>query len=129
MANERAKLKKQLDTICSKIVRLRDKHCVICGLPVQFNDKGEPITNDCGHFLSRKVDAVRYDFRNMNCQCRSCNWNHTGNSIPYHNYMIEKYGQNVMDELHRLYFEHRKITVPELREMLREFKEIYKEML
>lgn len=128
MSTERSRLKKQLDKITSQIVRKRDKYCVICGLPTEYNDRGDPVTNDCGHFLGRKVDATRWDLRNCNCQCRSCNWKHNDNSIPYHDYMIEKYGQKVMDELHEKYFQHKKISVPELRELLKVLKVYYKEM-
>jgi len=129
MSTERSKLKRQLDKITSQIVRLRDKRCVICGMPCEYNDRGDPVTNDCGHFLGRKVDATRWDLRNTNCQCRSCNWKHNDNPMPYTYYMINKYGREVLLELENLYKEHRKITVPELREMLREYKEVYKQML
>jgi hypothetical protein len=126
MSTERSKLKKNLDKIVSQIVRKRDKWCVICGKPVQFNDKGDPVTNDCGHFLGRKVDATRWDLRNCNCQCRSCNWKHNDNPIPYYHYMHGKYGLGVVAELEMLYREHRKISVPELRELLKEMKELYR---
>lgn len=127
--SDRSTLKTKLDRLTSKIVRLRDKWCVCCGLPVEYNDKGDPVTNDCGHFLGRKVDATRWDLRNCNCQCRSCNWKHNDNPMPYVDYMLSHYGSEIVIELKQLYLEHIKITIPDLREMITEYKEIYHDLL
>lgn len=128
MSTERSRLKKNLDRIVSMIVRKRDKWCIICGQPVEFNDKGDPITNDCGHFLGRKVDATRWDLKNCNCQCRSCNWKHNDNPMPYYYAMLNKYGMEIIEDLQERYTGHRKVTVPEMRELLKDLKQQYKEI-
>lgn len=63
-----AALKKKLDVLFSKYVRLRDylKPCVTCGKPWEPNFQ-------CGHVFSRRHLSTRWDDQNANAQCPGCN--------------------------------------------------------
>jgi hypothetical protein len=63
-----AALKKKLDIVFSKYIRLRDKGnpCITCGKP--WNDNFQ-----CGHLFSRRHLATRWHEMNANAQCPGCN--------------------------------------------------------
>lgn len=63
---------------------------------------------DAGHWIDRGSggqSGVYFDERNINLQCKSCNAGfYKGKRKPdvksaYHQFMLDKYGQEVMDEL------------------------------
>lgn len=64
----------KLDKVMSLYVRMRDSkefhfryfRCISCG-QVKSIEQG-----DCGHYISRTHMALRFDTRNMNCECRHC---------------------------------------------------------
>lgn len=64
----------KLDKVMSLYVRMRDSkefhfryfRCISCG-QVKPIEQG-----DCGHYISRTHMALRFDSRNMNCECRHC---------------------------------------------------------
>ena len=61
-----------------------------------------------GHFIGKGLgggSGVYYDERNVHAQCHRCNEYEQGNGAEYYPFMLEKYGQEVIDELrmkHRL---------------------------
>jgi len=97
---------------CSKYIRLRDaieyqeKHpdvpfgylqCCTCNHIVVYDKNC-----DAGHFISRGSrggSGVYFDERNIHGQCKSCNAWHQGRQEVYREFMLEKYGQKVIDEL------------------------------
>ena len=97
---------------CSKYIRLRDAiefhkdhpetpfgyvQCCTCGNIVVYN-----INCDAGHFISRGkggMSGVYFDERNIHAQCKICNGFHQGRQAIYKEFMLEKYGQEVIDEL------------------------------
>ena len=92
---DKQKLKKQLDEIFSKFIRLRDwNRCVIC------NSRENP---NNWHFYTRSCLALRFDEINCNCQCASCNKLHEQDTKPYTDWMIKTYWQNKVDELYKTY--------------------------
>ncbi len=76
-------LTKKLDTVTSLIVRLRDKRCVVCG------STQDP---QCGHYISRRFIATRWDTSNCHQQCAGCNILHNSNPVPYTMFIQNKYG-------------------------------------
>ncbi len=92
-------LKKKLDTIFSRYIRLRDSDsngyckCISCGKIGFWKDM------DCGHFVNRSHTGTRFDEKNCNAQCRSCNRWDEGNNIGYTSGITKKYGSKVIDEL------------------------------
>jgi len=97
---------------CSKYIRLRDSidYCRRAGLPL---DTGivqcctcSAIKQwkyvDAGHFISRGsggASGVYFDERNIAAQCKICNAFYQGRTQEYRDYILNKYGQEVIDEL------------------------------
>ncbi len=52
-----------------------------------------------GHFVQGRRNAVLFDERNVHPQCPGCNLYRSGNIINYYPFMLETYGQEVIDEL------------------------------
>lgn len=59
---------------------------------------------DAGHFIpkgTRGQSGVRFDERNVHAQCSECNAFNQGKTLEYLDYMVEKYGREVIDDLRR----------------------------
>ena len=72
---------------------------------------------DAGHFIPKGKggqSGVRWDERNVHAQCKECNGFHQGRTLQYLDFMKEKYGQEVIDELRKLDRIIRKRSVMEL---------------
>jgi len=91
--------KAKLDRIFSEYIRLRDTdengygRCISCGKIIHWKE------GDAGHYVNRKHLSLRYDEKNVNLQCRSCNRFSEGNAIGYNHGLVEKYGDGVIDYL------------------------------
>ena len=97
---------------CSKYIRLRDAieyqakypetpfgyvKCCTCPRIVIYNKNC-----DAGHYIpkgSRGSSGVYFDERNIHAQCKNCNGFHQGKQVVYKEFMLEKYGQDVIDQL------------------------------
>ena len=114
--------KKEAWEWCSKYIRLRDSiayqekypdvpfgyvKCCTCPRIVIYNKNC-----DAGHYIDRGsfgASGVYYDERNIHAQCKNCNGGfRAGKNIrhevdmAYEKFMLEKYGQDVIDKLHWL---------------------------
>lgn len=111
-------LKKKAWYWCSRYCRLRDalEYCNKMGIDLsQFNRPEDLpvkcctcnsvkswIRFDAGHFISRGLggsSGVYFDTRNIHAQSKDCNAWKQGAPKEYDEFMREKYGQAVMDEL------------------------------
>jgi hypothetical protein len=118
--SERKLLVKQLDDLVSLIVRKRDGACVTPG------HCGGNLT--CSHYYKRENTGIRWDLENCNCQCAWMNNAHRFNEFVYSEYMRKHYGPAVFDRLLEKEARYRagpKWTVPQLRDLLAELKEVY----
>ncbi len=89
-----SQLKKKADALFSAFIRQRDGgKCITCG---KFD---EWKYMQAGHYISRDITELRYDPRNVNCQCYGCNVAKKGNYPVYAIKMIEKHGANILFEL------------------------------
>lgn len=97
---------------CSKYIRLRDAiafqneypdvpfgyvKCCTCPKIIIYNKNC-----DAGHYISkgsRGMSGVYFDERNIHAQCKDCNGFHQGRQTVYHEFMLEKYGQDIIDQL------------------------------
>lgn len=78
----------------SDYIRARDFYtCVTCG------KKGDKSNIDCGHFISRRYEVLKYDETNTAAQCYRCNRILGGNWSEFFEYMIKKYGHEYVDNL------------------------------
>ena len=72
-------------------------HCVTCHKPHHWKDL------EAGHFIPKKKgNAIYFDLRNIHPQCTYCNKFERGNLHKYYDYMLERYGQNEINDLKRL---------------------------
>ena len=116
-------LVRECDKAFSDLVRERDGwRCVLCG------EKDRDLL-DAGHFLDRGHFATRWSEMNVHCQCKSCNNLHRYDKWPYTEWMLNKYGQKRIDELHRIYNTVTKISNPTLIEWTKDFRAKRAELL
>ena len=69
--------------------------CATCGKVLPWNDSGM----NAGHFVSRSRHATVFHHINYHPQCASCNDHKGGNAAKYEQFMIEKYGSEVVSDL------------------------------
>lgn len=72
--------------------------------------------------------ATRYNEKNCNAQCRSCNRFDEGNNIGYIRGLIKKYGQGVIDELEILKHQESHWTEFEYKSLIEHYKQKVKEL-
>ena len=95
-----SKLKKQLDTLFSKYIRMRDRvsgeycRCITCGKAINWKYEC-----DAGHFQSRSKLSTRFDERNVNSQCKGCNNWGSGEQYKHGKAIDEKYGEGTAEQL------------------------------
>jgi hypothetical protein len=82
--------KAKADRYFSLYIRARDTvngvcRCITCGKPTS-----EP---DCGHMISRRFEATRYDEKNANGQCGKCNRFENGNQFAHSLAIDQKHGE------------------------------------
>jgi hypothetical protein len=83
---------------------------------------------DAGHYISRGYKSILYDERNVNAQCKRCNGFKQGNASDYRKFLINKYSEEVVEELEALKFKIRQYRPPELEEMIETYKEKLKQL-
>lgn len=89
-------LVRKLDGVFSEYIRLRDSRqfgyrafrCISCG-QIKPYEKA-----DCGHFISRKHMATRFDESNCNAECSYCNRFSADHLIAYQENLKRKIGEN-----------------------------------
>ena len=126
---KKAKLKSELMTLSdytkilqqlvNKYVRMRDigKPCISCEKPITGK-------TDAGHLFSvGNYPSVRFDLRNIFAQCITCNQFNGGNIHEYRKNLIKKIGITEFEDLERKAHETRKFSIPELKEMIQEYKQ------
>jgi hypothetical protein len=109
---------KILQQLVNKYVRLRDK-----GLPCISCQK--PITGkiDAGHLYSvGNYPSVRFHEKNINAQCITCNQFNGGMINDYRINFVKKYSQIELEELDQLAHQSFKFSIPDLKEMIKEYK-------
>jgi len=91
--------------------------CITCNRLYDFKKL------QAGHFVSGRTNAVLFDERGVHAQCYGCNVGRSGEAIKYYPVMLERYGQEVVDELINSRNRTVKFTVSELKEMEQEYKQ------
>lgn len=88
-------IRKYADRWFSRFVRLRDTQeengsrygfCVTCGKLLRIDSL------ECGHFVQRDKDDVRWNERNAHAQCKNCNGYRGGEQWKMGNFIERKYG-------------------------------------
>jgi hypothetical protein len=108
-----SKLKKTADSVFSVWIRKRDKRCVTC-------DSKENL--QCGHYISRSCNQLRYDEVNCNAQCVACNVFKRGAMDVYALYLERKYGPEILYWLSAEKNKLKQWKVGELQEIIKKYK-------
>lgn len=82
--------------------------CCTCGKVYQIKKM------HAGHYSQAPHEATRFDKRNVNGQCSSCNVHNGGEQVLYRNFIIRTYGYAVEKEIWEKRHETKKWTVDEL---------------
>lgn len=94
-----AQLKKELDTVFSKYIRLKyaDKNgfcvCYTCGAKKHWKD----IQN--GHFIPRNILITRWSENNCRPQCVGCNVFGNGKMLDFEDHLVKELGGKSVDKL------------------------------
>jgi hypothetical protein len=87
------------DTVFSQYIRLRDGECRRCHSPVQFNEKGLPISHQASHFQGRGKEPTRFDEQNVDCLCSGCHQYLTANPGEHYMWQVSMKGQAAVDAI------------------------------
>jgi hypothetical protein len=119
--SDRRYLTRQAQYWVNRYVRLRDKGvCISCGNKTR--------KMDAGHYRpAGRNSALRFDERNINCQCVVCNQYKSGNLIAYREALTKKIGLEMVLELESSN-QCKKWSVEELREIIAKYKAKVKEL-
>lgn len=98
-------LKKILWQLCKQIIRKKYANsqghwqCYTCSKLITENKDAHT-----GHFIPSSICGalLRYDIRNLRVQCYRCNIWLTGNGSQFYKNLVEKEGQEYVDELFKL---------------------------
>ena len=94
-----SKLKTKLDKLFSEYIRRRYANhdgtvsCFTCGIVKHWKEQ------QAGHFQSRRHHSTRWDEKNVQVQCKSCNIFKSGEQYKFGNYLDNTYGQGTAQDL------------------------------
>lgn len=133
---------------CSRYIRLRDAldYCKRMGIDISQFSRPEDIIVKCctcpkrrswidmqaGHYFGRGLaggSGTFFDERNIHTQCGQCNGFKQGNNQVYTEFMLNKYGQQVIDELEIKHRGGSKYSHIQLKALAQFYKEKYEELL
>lgn len=113
--------KKKADTVYSKATRLRFAEfvnnewvadCITCGVT-------KPIKQlQCGHFMSRQYNILRYEPENTAPQCYGCNVMQQGKQYEFGMAIDNLYGDGTAKRLHKQSKEAHQFTQAELEQII-----------
>lgn len=82
----------KLWTLTSQLLRtIKPLICCTCSKKLEYS------TAQAGHFRSRRFGPTKYDLRNLNPQCKSCNVFYGGFEYEHACFIKEKYGESTLD--------------------------------
>jgi len=111
------RLQKKADLVFSKWIRNRDSDkCICCGSTKQ---------PQAGHYVPRACLRLRYDPRNVNCQCCSCNVFKKGNMDVYAMKLMKLHGSNILYDLDEIKKENAKNPVLDSRQLYLNIIKLY----
>lgn len=117
-----SQLKKEADRVHSIYVRMRDADrdgivtCITCPARKHWKEM------QCGHFVSRRINLLRYDEENTNGQCVSDNMFKSGEQYAYSKALDLKYGDGTAEKLWAQRFATHSFTREELEEIIADRK-------
>ena len=121
------KLKKDLDTVFSKYIRLRDSengygHCFTCLKLLQWKE------GHCGHFIPRNVLNTRWNEDNCRLQCVGCNLYGNGKVFDFEENLLKQIGEDAVSTLKHMRNQPLKVNRAWYEEMIELYKLKVKEL-
>jgi len=109
---------KLFQSVFNTFIRMRDadKPCISCGVL-----KCEEF--HAGHYIASTYQYHRFNEHNVHKQCSKCNTHLRGNLIPYRIELINRIGLAEVEYLEDSRHMMLEITIPELKEKIKEYKE------
>lgn len=103
---------RKADRVFSLFIRNRDAvelqgRCCTCNAP----------GSQCGHYIKRGWHKLRWNPKNAALQCPRCNHFLDGNQDEFAVFLVNKYGIDILNELHAQKFPH-KVTREELNQII-----------
>ena len=95
--------------------------CVTCGQVLRC-DKANG-----GHFIPRGCMPLRWDEKNVHCQCVACNLWKNGSYIEYSQWFLKQYGEQIFDRYVDTYRKWRTGKIPALK--IGELRLVYDRLL
>lgn len=123
-----SKLIKKLDIIFSKYKRLFNVtkqgyiRCFTCNAFLTFRQ------TDCGHYIGRENMSTRYEEKNTEPQCHSCNRFAEGKKDIFAINLQKKYGADILLWLNKKKNEIKQWTATELEELISKYTKLLAEM-
>ena len=122
--SKKTRLRDRLDKIFSNYIRLKYAQngyvaCCSCGKVFHWKKI------HAGHWIIRKYLNTRWDEFNVHPQCCGCNTYGEGNSAGYAKFMLETYGEEIMDRLIEKRNDHRTWRESDYQKLI----DIYKDKL
>ncbi|HGV8185751.1 TPA: recombination protein NinG, partial [Escherichia coli] len=114
---------KQAQQAVNAFIRERDRDlpCISCGTLTSAQW-------DAGHYrTTAAAPQLRFDERNIHKQCVVCNQHKSGNLVPYRVELINRIGQEAVDEIESNHNRHR-WTVEECRAIKAEYQQKLKKL-
>ena len=90
--------------------------CCTCGKAFPVKDL------QAGHFISGRTNGILFDERGVHAQCCGCNLYGRGRVVEYRDYMLKRYGQDVIDDLYIRAWESLKFDLDVLQRLTTEYK-------
>ena len=123
-----SKLKKELDTIFSLYIRLRESEeglvqCFTCGKVSHYKSGMQN-----GHFQSRKHLSTRWSETNCQVQCVGCNMFKAGEQYKFSIALDSKYGEGTAEELELLARTIMKVSRIDYEEKISYYKELVEKL-
>jgi len=117
-----------LDKVFSQYIRLRKAkngiaECYTCGVKDHWQNL------QCGHFMSRKHYATRWDELNCQVQCYKCNIHGYGEQFRFGQRLNKEYGENTADILESQCRNVAKFSNSDLSEKIEYYKKIVSKFL
>jgi len=81
-------VREDCDELIRQIIRLRDVRCFTCGVSRVHYSLIHP-----GHYITRKVLALRWSLANIHAQCNVCNDVHNTHPEIYRAHLVREYDE------------------------------------
>lgn len=115
---------KEAQVVFNRYINIRDKGlpCISCSKPIKGRVNASHFWNANNHH------NVRFDEDNVHSSCITCNQFLSGNLLEYRTRLCSKIGQERFDQLEEKRHVTKKWTTEELKEIIKKYKDLIRDM-